>query len=171
MLERLEGDYPEEVKEEAMTFYNKIAAEEGFEDSIRSLFIETVPEFQEETGHCMPNNIWHTPLSSDFMTANGLRAEACDCLTTQFRILHESSPCLNGTDPMFLEVLGIEVPESSGWGKTEIITTSVIGAYATLATILLGVLFFKKSQSQARSGRVASMEKPMITPKSSGGFT
>jgi hypothetical protein len=172
MMERLEGDYPEEVKEEAMAFYNKIAAEEGFEDSIRSLFVETVPEFKEETGHCLPNNVWHTPLSSDFMTADGLRSEECDCLTTRFRVLHDSSPCLNGTDHMFLEVLGIVAPETSGWGKTEIITTSVIGAYATLATILLGVVFFKKSQAERRSAaRVASMEKPMITPKSSGSFT
>ena len=169
MLERLEGDYPQNVKDEAMSFYTKIAVEEGFEDSIRSLFIETVPEFQAENS-CMPNNIWHTPLASDFMTASGERAEECNCLTTRFRVLHEASPCFNASDALFLEEFGI-TPAATSWTKTETAITAALASYAGVMTIaaiaLATVLLTKRRNARAMDSRVqsissvASIEKPL----------
>jgi len=165
LLERLEGDYPQEVKEEALAFYNSIAVDAGFEDSIRTLFIETVPEFQGEN-HCMPNNIWHTPLSSDFMTASGKRAEECDCLTTRFRVLHEASPCFNASDAIFLEEFGIGVPSTTEWSTDQTAIIGAIAGYAgvmTIAAIVMGaILIMKKSKKCPMSAsRVQSIEKPL----------
>merc|ERR1712072_1509870 len=92
LMERVQGDYPAEVKEESLAFYNKIAAEQGFEDSIRALFLEQVPELAEG---CLPNNVWHHPLASDFMeSSTGLRSQRCNDITQRFRATLEASPCL-----------------------------------------------------------------------------
>ena len=167
LLERLEGDYPEQVKEEALAFYNSIAVDTGFEDSIRTLFIETVPEFQGED-RCMPNKIWHTPLASDFMTASGQRAEECNCLTTRFRVLHESSPCFNTSNAIFLEEFGIGVTPTTEWSTDQTAVIAAIAGYAgliTIAAVVMGAILISKKTKKcpmgALSSRVQSIEKPL----------
>ncbi|QDZ22692.1 heme peroxidase [Chloropicon primus] len=161
LLERVEGEYPKEVKEESLRFYNTLAADQGFEDSIRELFMEAVPELREG---CMPNNIWHTPLASDFMEADtGARSERCNALTQNFRVLHEASPCLQS------KLLEATVEGASGWSAAQVGIVAGIGGFALCMTILsmiLGVVLLTRNKKTI--GRVTTLEKHMLSDSDSG---
>lgn len=140
LLERVEGEYPKAIKEESLRFYTKLAADQGFEDSIRELFLETVPELREG---CMPNNVWHTPLASDFMEASGARSERCNALTQDFRVYHDASPCLR------LKLQAEKSDSAGGWSTAQVGIVAGVGSFAfamTIASLVLGYQLLSRNK-------------------------